>query len=305
MTAGFSVGRPVTIDTSVLTSSNVAETETLWVVGTTYALGAAVYRVIDGIHRRYVSLQNSNTGHTPEEVGSAWWEDQGATTRWAMFDDASTSLTTRAESISVVMTMPATSRVDTLYLQFLAGVSVRVQVTSLAAVLLHDETYSLADPGGITDWLGWLDESVRYRNELLVTGLPRTAGCTFTVTISHPGDTAACGNLVAAFRKFIGVTRWGVETSIRDYSVIQENDFGNRVVVERPYRKLASGDILIENRVKDSAEQLLAEGRAVPRLYVFDEGYTTLAIFGLVTWRNRQDLPPKYCTKSIQIEGNA
>lgn len=301
MAYGLSLVRPVAVDTTALTSSNVAETETLWAVGTTYALDAAVYVVESGIHARYVSLQNSNLAKVPADEPT-WWRYEGATNRWAMFDETASSLTTNAEAIVVAIQLPVTERADVLYLQGLEGRTVRVQVEDPTDGLVYDETVSLSDPGTITDPYAWLFDPVAYKTELLVPDLPNGAGSLITVRIANTGGTAACGNLVVGYRQVIGKTRWGVKTEIRDYSVFSEDDFGNRVLVPRAYRKIASAEILVENRIKDAVETLLAGCRASVRLYIFDEGYTTLAVLGTARWSNAMALPPLYSVNSIQAE---
>nr|QQZ50317.1 hypothetical protein JKL49_00890 [Phenylobacterium glaciei] len=122
--------RPVTITDAVLTSSSVTEPETLWSGATTYGLSAAVYRVIDNVHQRFVSLQAGNLNKIPEALtSSTWWQATGATNRWACFDETVGSLTTRASSIAMTLALPGTERADTLYLAGLAAATCRVQVS--------------------------------------------------------------------------------------------------------------------------------------------------------------------------------
>jgi len=295
---------PVAIDTTVLTVSNVPETETLWSAATTYALNAAVYLVEGGIHYRYVSLAGANL-NKPPATQPTWWRAEGATNRWAMFDDASNSPTTQAVSISVVMSLPATERIDVLYLQGLDARTVRVLVTDPLAGAVYDETFGLSDPAGITDWHAWFFAAVDYKSELLVTDLPSGAGSTLSVIISHPTGTAACNNLITGFRRSLGDTAWGVKTEIRDYSVFADNDFGDRVIVQRAYRKLASCRVILDNRVKDAVERLLTNSRATVALYIANEDYTTLAVLGLARWSVEMSLPPDRSLCSLEIESTA
>lgn len=297
------LARPITIDTTTLTSTNVAETEAAWSGVTTYALGDAVYRVIDGIHQRFVSKQNGNTNKTPE-VEPTWWSNPGPTNRWAMFDNTISTQTTNADHIEVVVDVPTTDRIDTVYLAGLEGVSARIKVEDPSAGLVHDVTYSLADVAGIANWYDWLFEPVAYVPELLVVDLPNGAGSTVTVRINAPGGTAACGALVIGYRKKLGNTEWGVKTEIRDYSKFLEDDFGNRDLIEGAYRKLASCTVLLENRFKDAVERELTGCRAKVRLYILDEDYTTLALLGTARWAVEMSRPPNLSLCSLQIESN-
>lgn len=291
--------RPVAIDTTALTNTNVTESEAAW-SASPYTTGQAVYRVIDGIHIRFSALQNS-TNKIPEDQPT-YWLDEGPTNRWAMFDETVSTLTTNSDTIEVEITVPASERIDVLYLAGLAGVSVRVQVEDAVEGPVYDQTFSLADVSGITDWYAYFYDPIAYYDELLVVDLPNGAGSVLTVTIDNTGDTAACGALVTGLRKDIGGTQWGFTTEIRDYSVFEEDDFGNRVLVPRAYRKLASGRAIIDNRLKDSIEKLLAEGRAEVRLYIVNEEYRTLTILGTCRWSVEMSLPPSRSLCSLQIE---
>lgn len=296
--------RLVAVDAAVLTDSNVAETVSAWNSGTTYAAAATAYRVIGGIHIEFVSSQAANTNHTPETDDGTWWKKTGPTNAWAMFDATISTQTSHADSIVVELTMPASERIDTVYLAGLDAVSVRIQMSDVSAGPVWDVTYSLADFGGISDWFAWLYEPVSFVDELLVTGLPYGAGATLTVTIAKTGGTAKCGALVAGFRKKLGNTRWDAKTEIRDYSRFIENEFGQREFVERDYRKLASCRAIIENRFKDAVERELAKARAKVCLYILNEDYTTLTILGTARFAVEMNMPPDHSDCSLQLESN-
>ena len=296
--------RRIAVTDAVLTSSNVTEAETLWSAAATYALNAAVYVIEDGVHQRYVSLAGSNL-NKPPATSPTWWRAEDATNRWAMFDAISTSTTTNATSIVVTLTMPAETRFNVLYLEGLLGRTVRVEVSDPTAGAVYDETFDLADVSGVTDWYEWYFAPVSYKTELLVTDLPPGAGSILTVTIGFPGGTAACANLVAGLALSLGTTKWGVKTEIRDYSVFADDGFGGRVLVRRAYRRLASAEAIIENRLKDAIEGRLTETRADLALYILDDNYSTLVIFGLARWSVAMSLPPDRSLCSLELESNA
>ncbi|MFZ5719197.1 MAG: hypothetical protein ACOY5Y_06985 [Pseudomonadota bacterium] len=301
----FDFVRPAAIDTTTLASSNVAETVALWDVGTTYDADDEVYRVVGGIHRRYISQQGSNLGVTPEtDDDASHWLDAGPTNAWAMFDETNSTVTENADSIEVSVDLPATERADTLYLSGLAGLSVTVQVTDPVDGLVYDETFGLRDVSGIADEYDWSFEPILEKTELLVTDLSRGEGSTVDVTIDNTGGTAACGVMVLGFRKALGKSQWAWRIEIRDYSRFVENDFGDRVLLERGYRKLASGNFLVENALLDSVAALLSGARAAVRLYIVDDGYTALAIFGTCRWAIEMSLPPSLSLCSAQLESN-
>lgn len=297
--------RPISIRGAVLDASSVAVSEADWNSGTTYSLAAPVKATAsDALLHRYVSAQGSNTNHNPVTDDGTWWTDEGPVNRWAMFDDTSTTATTDADEIEVTLALPAGERMDVVYLAGLDAETVRIQIEDALAGPVHDETYSLAEVGAITSWHAWFFEPVERKSELLVGDLPNGAGAEVTVTIGHPGDTAACGNLVLGFRRALGDTAWGVETEIRDYSRWIENDFGDRVLVEGAYRKLMSATALLANVIKDAVERELTGARAQVRLYIADETYTSLTVFGTARWKTAMDGAPDVSRCVLQVEGN-
>ncbi|WP_337186577.1 hypothetical protein [Phenylobacterium sp.] len=300
----FSMLIPVAVDPDALVATSVVDVEAAWSALTTYSAGQAVYRVLGNVHQRFVSAQGSNTNHVPEDDDGTWWIDEGPTNAWAMFDDTTTTVTSDPDAIEVEIEVPATDRVDTIWLAALGAETVRVRVDDPIEGPIYDETFSLADPGSVLDWFAYFYDDVQFRQELLVTDLPNGAGSTLTVTVARPGDDAECGQLLLGQRAPIGQTRWGVRTEIRDYTRWLENDFGDRVLVKGAYRKLISAEFILENRLKDAVERELTAARGEPRLYVADEDYTTLAAFGTAKWAVEMSLPPDLSLCSIQIESN-
>jgi hypothetical protein len=304
---GFSVVRPVTVTDAVLTASNVTESETLWNSGTTYALNAVVYRIIDNVHQRFVSLQNSNLNRIPEAVSSStWWQATGATNRWACFDDTVGSLTTRADTIAMTLALPSAERADTLYLAGLSASTVRAQVTDPLAGAIYDRTISLVEPGGVTDWYSYFMEPVRRAGELVLTDLPPGAGSTLTLTLTDTGATVAVGFVVLGFSQSLGVTKWGAQLGIRDYSVKADDAFGNQFVLERAFRKKANFSVVVDNRLLDTVIATLATGRAALRLYIGSGDYTSTVVLGFFKdFSVEMSLPPNRSLCSLELESIA
>lgn len=301
----FDFGTPVAINTTTLAASNVSETVPAYDAETAYGADDEVYRVVDGIHVRFISQQGPNTGHTPETDDGTWWADAGPTNAWAFADETNSTVTENADTIELTIEVPATERINAVYLAALSAVSVTLQITDpITEAIEYAETFSLADPGSITDWYAWYFDPVAYRDELLVTGLPNGAGSTLEVVVDNAGSTAGCGNVVPVFLSPLGYSQWNWRTEIQDFSKFEENAFGQRRLVERPYRKLASGNAIIENRIKDSIEKKLAGARAKVRLYVVDDGYTSLTILGIARWAVEMNMPPSRSLMSMQLESN-
>lgn len=292
----------VDLNTTTVTATNVTISEATYNAGTTYASAAVVKELVDGLYRRFTSLQNSNTGHTPS-TSPTWWQDDGPVNAHAMFDDTISTRTSNADEITCTIEVPATERIDCFYFAGLDAVSVRLTVTDPLAGLAYDETHSLADVSAILDWHGYFFLEVVYLEELLLVDLPTGAGSELGVTITKTGSTAYCGAVATGFRRSLGGTRWGFRTEIRDYSRVLEDEItGAREFIEGNFRRLASGEAIVDNRVKDAIERALTGARADVRLYIADEDYRTLTMLGVARWAMEMSLPPSRSLLSLQIE---
>lgn len=293
---------PVTIDTTVVTAMSVAETVAPWSTLTAYDEDDEVYRVVDGIHIAYVSLEAANENNVPE-LSPDKWQRAGATNAWAAFDATIATQTVAADEISFTLSIREVERFDCLYLGGLEGQTVRVVVEDPSAGIQFDETFSLTDVSSITDWYQWLFAPVERLSELYIPDLPYGAGSVLTVIISNDGGTAAIGACYPGFRQTLGGARWGWVTGIRDYTRVEENEVtGEREFVERNFRNLATGRAVLENRVKDAVERRLKKSRAKVRLYIIDEAFTSLVILGTARFEVEMNLPPSRSECSLQLE---
>lgn len=297
--------RPVAIAGGVLAASNVAESETAWSAVTTYGAGAAVYDVDDdGVHQRYVSAQASNTNHDPTTDDGTWWEATGPTNRWAMFDGAYQTRTTRADEVAVTLALPADERMNVLWLGNLSGTEAAVTVTDDDEGVVHDETYSLVSVSGINDEYDWAFEPIERVRELVLEDLPPYAGTTIDVSVTETGETVAVGALVVGFAKVLGDTRWEGAVGIRDYSVKDEDAFGNLVPIERAYRKTASLTAILRNDAMEDVANNLTDYRARPALWIGSARYAPFVIWGFVKdWNIEASLPPDRSLLSLNLEG--
>lgn len=301
----FDVAIPVVLSTATVVPA-VAETIALWDSLTAFVATNNVYRVVDGIHVQFEALQSS-TNKVPEDEPT-YWQEIGPTNAWAMWDDDSTSQTSDSDDVGGSIYVPATQRVDCFYAAGLDGLSLRLQILDPIAgspgATVYDVTHSLSDPAFVTDWYAYFNAPLSYKRELLLVDLPSAAGATLILTVAKPGDTARCGAVATGYRVSLGNSRWGWRTEIRDYSRFIENAQGNRDFVPGAYRKLANGQALVENRLKDAIERILTDGRGAVRLYIVDPNFTTLAILGTATWAVEMSLEPDMSLMSAQLESN-
>lgn len=272
--------RPLSITDAVLTSSNVAETDyTVYSGGTTYAEGDRVRIVSTDVHKVFESLQASNIGHTPVgDSDDTWWILVGSTNRWKMFDQSVTSQTSNSNTIDCVFA--TTGIVDSVVLLNVDAASARVTQTDALAGVVYDKTVNLVFDSGITDWYAYFFEPVVRVSDVVIDELLPYANATVEVIITDTGNTPLCGGCVLGQSRDIGQTEQSIKTGIQDYSVKQQDTFGNFTVLERAFNKRATFSIFMESFKVDAVQKLLATYRATPIVYIGSNLYGSSIIYG-------------------------
>ena len=237
--------QPFAVTDAMLAGSTVAEDDAgAWASGATYAKGARTVRA----HRVYESLIASNTGKLPESE-PAWWLDVGPTNRWAMFDEALGTATSKAGGFNVTLNGGAA---NALALIDVVGTSVRVQANG------YDQS-QLARPGAI-----------------VFTGLPGSG----QVTVTIAGAQAAVGTLLIGRMVGLGVTEASPTAGITDFSRKVVDDFGAVTVVQRAYSKRMTARSMIRTDAIDVVADRIAAVRARPSLWIGQAGQDAITIYG-------------------------
>lgn len=241
--------QPVTVATPALVASNVAENDAPeWVSTISYPLGARVLKA--ATHRVYESLSAVNIANDPAGT-SGRWLDLGPTNRWAMFDQALGTSTTRAGSIAVTLNAGAAGAVALLDA---VGATARVQAPG------YDRTVAIG-AGAVT----FLD-------------LPGVNG-QVTVTITGPGDVSV-GTLLIGRLVSLGITEASPTAGITDYSRKDVDEFGEVTIVQRAWAKRMTARALIRTDALDVVANRIAAVRARPSLWIGQAGLDSLTVYG-------------------------
>lgn len=268
-----------------LNSSTVADTSAAaYNAATTYALDATVSATDASgnstLKHEYKSLQAGNTGNAL--IDPAWWHDMGPTNQLAMFDDRATTITTATTTLTV--NVAPGDYFDTISLQRLKNVSsVQIKITR-AAETLYNETITLEAP--VYDWAEYFFGPLYdYRDSYTWTEEVWYSDCVAQITLTGPpGETIECGLLLIGRADDFGLTLYGVEVSIEDYSTKETDEtFGTTYLLEREYASRASCQIILDRAQTAYVKRKLAAVRATPALYDLNnegESDPALILFG-------------------------
>lgn len=279
--------------------SNVPETDYPAWTAATFALGARCIIVSAGVHQVWESLQDANTNHPPA-TSPTWWVLVGATNKWKMFDASVSSQTTNPNAIVSVLGL--TSRADSVALMNIDAASVTITQTTSDGVT-YNLTQSLVSQNGIVDFYTWCFEPIVRVGDFAITNMPPYGSASLAITLTDTGGTPKCGACVVGLQKDMGGTQYGAKIGIQDYSIKTKDAYGNYSITQRAFNKKADFTVWLDSTQVDQLQQLLAQYRAQPIVYMGSDSYASTFILG---YYKDFSIDISYPTKSIcsiQIEG--
>jgi hypothetical protein len=289
---------PVTIGDAQFVSSTVAEADNpAWSAATTYAANALVMRA----HRNWQSLIASNLNHDPV-TSPAQWTDMGPTNRFAMFDEAVGTATSGTGEIDVVL---APGPVNGLAVLDTNAETVTVSVT-LSGTTIYSRTQTTNVSGSvIEDWYDYFFTPVGKLSTLTFLDLPSipTAQVTVSIVGPDPHGPVKVGTLLVGNIVELGSTEVGAGVGITDYSVKTTSAFGGTTVAERAWAKRMTAKAMIDSTAVDGVQRALAAVRARPVLWIAEEGYDSLTVYGFFKDFSVDLTYPNISYVSFTIEG--
>ena len=290
--------QPSEITTDVLQSTNVVNIETTWTEGT-YELGDR--RVYE--RTVYEVVADPNTSDRPD-IGAAsdppTWVALGYSNQWRMFTEGVDSLSTGTGDIDV--TLEWTDVISTLATLGLIGNSITVTVTDDVDGVVYDETRDLVDIG-VGDW--WEFFFLPYDNiDAAVFELPPYPGADVRILLEGASisDPVAVGRVVAGVGRDLGVTLYGTDIQLQDYSVKDRDGFGNLILRPRRTLKYVNYDVHVPTGSVDFVTRALSRLGAVPTLYIGDPDKTSTVVFGVFADVSQGISTPSLSDLTLQVE---
>lgn len=251
----------LTLVSSDVAASALAE----YASGTSYAAGDQVVVSFesDGTTaltpvRIYESASASNLGNYPPD-NPADWLLVGSTNRWAMFDDVVGTSTTASAAINVTV---SASKADRVALFGLVAESVTITVRSGGSTI-SSETLDLIRSSSAS-WSEYFFSDRDYAGSIVYSIPGYYLSFELDIEITPLSGSAACGHCIVGKSIDIGLTRYGAASGVRDYSLIQDNNFGETTIVRRPYANTLSLDVWLDRDRATYIKNKLASLRATP-----------------------------------------
>lgn len=292
---------PVTFQPSMLLSTTATESNPTWSSATTYAKDAIV---VYGT-RLYISLQATNLNKQPNLLTSAaWWSDYGSANRYAMFDRTVSGATTAGTSMTVVI-QPGVA-IDAIALINLNADIAKVTIRNGAGgAIVYEYTGGLSGTT-VTDWYQYFFyDPLLKRSQLIFSQIPPYVNCHITIEFTST-TTTSIGECIFGTLTEIGMTQFGANAGIIDFSRKNTDDFGTITFVERAYSKRLSAQVIVKNVQLNRVQQLLYSLRASPSVWIASDNPTyeeALIVYGFYKEFSVDISYPDYAMCNIDIEG--
>ncbi|WP_339112863.1 hypothetical protein [Thioclava sp. GXIMD2076] len=272
---------PVPLGAGNMQASNVSEDDYgNWASGTSYAVGDRV--ILTATHRIYEALAPGSGVHPVSGSNAGdYWVEVGSTNRWRAFDATLGQATTRGESITYTLGLPA--RVDAIAFIDLVAISLQVVIRDAGGGVVYDRTADLLDTSQIQSWADFFTYEDSFDPEQVFVDLGALSGFTLEITISNPGGTASVAEIVMGRGEYLGDVLDGSRSGFTDYSRRETDDYGNVSIVKRPTARKAEWQLAFDTAANRRIQRALEQARGAPAYFYPGDGMTpfALAVYGV------------------------
>lgn len=295
------VVRPITFGDSNVTSTTLTDAYSNWNSATTYAVGNRVtYN-----KRYYESLVASNLNKQPNLYPNDWL-DIAPSNKWAAFDGQISTKAVGTTSMTFVLRPGA---IDTLAVLNTLGGSVSVSIKDApGGSVIYSSSQSLAGDV-VVDWYQYFFfDSATQRTQAIFRGIPLYGTCEVTLTIAAgSGEPVEVGLILAGVITQLGITNYGLNTGILDFSKKETDDvFGTTTFLRRAFSKRMSPTVQIELTQLNRVQRTLYGIRAVPVLWLASDDpllEEVAVVYGFYRDFNTDISFPTFAICSLEIEG--
>lgn len=247
-----------------------------------------------------------HTATAGQNIGRAltdttYWLPKGATNSWKMVDPYNNTQTENPEAIVQIVRPQAI--VQSLYLGNLDADEIVITGVDPTDGVVYSETTNLVISNSGSSLFNWIFKRIRRRKQFCTLTLPLYYAASFEVRINKPGGIAKCGMFCIGPLEDVGLSQWGLEAEIKDYSSTKFNFDGTSKTELRGYSKRMSLDVVLENDVIDQVHERLIDFRQKTVVFIGIEQFDLSVICGVYSSFKTviPDISHSKCV--LQIEG--
>lgn len=287
---------PRAFDPAKITTTNLPLSETVWAAGTV-AAGTRRY-VLPSYDLYEATASTADDPVTGAAKDPATWTRVGKVNRFAAFDNI---LGNPATGTGIVISIaPDGSVTNGLALFGLTGATAIVSVTDPTDGLIYNRALSLQDDSGVFDWGTYFFSPVIARPDHVLTDLPLYGTATVALTMTGAGTVS---EMVLGQVTELGLTGFGSQVNILDFSRKDRDTFGNAILIRRAYADRTTYDAKVLTARAAYVRRVLAAVRAVPTVYIGSEARAETVVFGFFRDFTITLSGPIVSDCSLEVEG--
>lgn len=294
---------PIAVTEAILTSTDVPEADYSVITDSTgYVLEDRV--ISTSTHKIYECILAYTSAATaiPPNLDPTHWVEVSATNRWKVFDTVNSSQTAQATSMNYTLSMG--EAINTLgVLNLTNATEIRVQLVDDTFGTVYDRTVDVSNVPTANGWWEWWFGLRRAPIDAVFTDIPAYPDASLIIDIMG-GDDLAVGTIIIGQAVQLGSGfEFGASVGIQDYSKVQENDFGDTVLIQRAFAKRATFPIYTAKEDFDAVVSFIATQRAKPCLWIGSVEYESTFIYGFYQDFGGTISYPTYSEISLQLRG--
>ena len=291
---------PILIGPDELDQSNVAITETPWEAGT-YDTGVQRSVGID----LYEVVAVPDTSDEPVAGAAAdppTWIRLGVINRFRMFDFVIGEKTVQTGG-PIDVTLDAGGLNNGVALFEVEASSVQVIVDDPVEGVVYNKTANMVDNSNILDFYDYFFAPQNTRTEVAFVDLPAYASATIQVIIDNGESDTSVGELIVGRLNELGVTLLDFNQRIEDFSRKERDVFGNFIIVERRFAKIATYGVSMANSFVPFVFNAMSSVRARPVVYIGDDAQEETITLGFYDDLNILRQGPTVSEMTLEVQG--
>jgi hypothetical protein len=306
-----------TIKDPLLTASNVDEDDAdEWELAEVpYGLDDVVMvtSTTDGAskatHKIYKSTATANsedpTLRTVYDDGDGnlifWWIEVSSTNRWKMFDDIPQDQTENEDTITGTLALG--SIIGAVAFINTDAETITVTMTDPTDGVVYDVTQAMQDFSNIFDYWDYFFSPLLRKTETVFYDLPPYSTADIDFTIDFTGSTAKCGGMVVGPYMEIGVSEYGANFGIKDYSQPIEDSAGRVRVERRDFSRTMDAPIVLAKGSERGVQRVFSDLLNTPTVFDLNPGDDAGIIYGYYTDFRVTYQTPAFTNCVVRIRG--
>jgi hypothetical protein len=261
--------KPAQIKQADIVTYNVPMDTPIWAVGTTYNTGDKV-TLDDCGAVVYESLTDNNIGNDPRESPLEWLKLDAPSNCFAMFDRQVVTRTVGDAAIDdgAIKIKFNASNISGLAFLNVVATSIYVKIfDELENEILFEHTETMRDTG-VDSWFDWYYSDWVEKSSYINIDFPKLIQGTIEVHFYQIGGVAEVGEFIYGDVFNIGIALFGAGLELKDFSRVEQDEFGRSIIVKRPSSKRATYPVKILNPRFDIVFKTLDSLRATPILWI-------------------------------------